>query len=57
MTIIKEPLPDDGRKIHFYDGFGEYATDTVCSNAVIHPSDVLNLEVDLAFTHVMWYNK
>ena len=39
------------------DGFGEYATETQVSGKRVHPSDVFASELDMNYTHVVWYNK
>lgn len=41
-----------------YDGFGELATATQCSNIYIKPSDIENNFVFPEWaTHVVWYNR
>jgi hypothetical protein len=40
-----------------YDGYGYYATSTIQSDIVVHPSDILKRKINENFTHVMWYNR
>ena len=42
-----------------YDGGGHYATKTEESDIGVHPSDVMNDEIELRsdYTHVVWYNR
>ncbi len=40
-----------------YDGFGELATSTQCSDVVIKPSDVGSMPIPEWATHVMWFNR
>lgn len=37
-----------------YDGFGEYATETMVSNIRVRPSDYSKGKL---ITHVLWYNR
>lgn len=40
-----------------YDGFGELATETEVSRAVVKPSTVDRIRRPKWATHVVWYNK
>ena len=40
-----------------YDGFGLYATASVRSTFKVCPSDVLAGNINMNYTHVVWYNK
>ena len=39
------------------DGYGNYATETQCSNIDIYPSDIKKDQYRKDFTHIVWYNR
>jgi hypothetical protein len=40
-----------------YDGYGDLATETECSNIEIYPSQAFKYEIPEWATHICWYNK
>jgi hypothetical protein len=68
---VMEPIPDYGDHMtweHFvecvesggfidYDGHGDLATATECSNITISPSRVQSFKKPAWATHVVWYNR
>lgn len=68
-----EPLPDPEWNCHMtigewkecvegggfidYDGYGDLATETECSNIEISPSQAFKYEIPDWATHICWYNK
>lgn len=40
-----------------YDGFGNYATEDLCSDILVYPSDITANRYRRDFSNVVWYNR
>lgn len=71
MNEVMRPIPNYGSHMPMeefigycktggfidYDGYGNYATETQCSDFTVTPSDVIRGSIRNGWTHVVWYNR